>query len=296
MRTEQEIYGQMIQFAEDDPLIRAVGVEGSRTNPTVKKDLFQDFDISYFVTDMEPFMEKDDWLDVFGERLIMQKPEAMALFPPDLGGWFSYLILFKDGNRIDLTIIPLTDVEKYVEMEKGMVSILLDKDRVFPDLPPPTDEAYHVKKPSREFYHDCCNEFWWVLNNVAKGLWREEIPYVMDMINFWTRSQLVTMLSWYVGIRTDFSCSVGKNGKYLDKYLPADMWNEFLKTYPEAEIQAIWTSVFDMCELFEKTALLVGDNLGFDYNSTEAANSFLFLKAVRNLPKDATEIFSEQKH
>ena len=37
----------------------------------------------------------------------MQKPEAMALFPPELGSWFSYLMIFKDGVKLDLTLIPL---------------------------------------------------------------------------------------------------------------------------------------------------------------------------------------------
>ncbi|HKM05313.1 MAG TPA: aminoglycoside 6-adenylyltransferase [Lachnospiraceae bacterium] len=36
-----------------------------------------------------------------------------------------------------------------------------------------------------------CNNFWWCLNNVAKGLWREEIPYTMDMISFHIRPMLI---------------------------------------------------------------------------------------------------------
>jgi len=45
---------------------------------------------------------------------------------------------------------------------------------------------------------------------VAKGLWREELLYVQDMMNFCVRKQLEKVLSWKIGIKTDFSVSVGK--------------------------------------------------------------------------------------
>jgi hypothetical protein len=35
---------------------------------------------------MEKYTGNDNWPDVFGKRVIMQKPEAMPLFPPDWMG------------------------------------------------------------------------------------------------------------------------------------------------------------------------------------------------------------------
>ena len=58
------------------------------------------------------------------------------------------------------------------------------------------------------------------------------------------------MITWYAGIKTGFLCSVGKCGKYLDKYIPSDIWNRYLKTYPVAEETAIWDAVFVMNDLF----------------------------------------------
>lgn len=40
-------------------------------------------------------MESYRWLDFFRKRIVMQKSEAMAMFPPKLGNWFSYLMLFE---------------------------------------------------------------------------------------------------------------------------------------------------------------------------------------------------------
>ena len=49
---------------------------------------------------MDSFTSDDKWLDIFGERLILQKPEDMELFPAVEKG-FSYLMLFTDDVKID---------------------------------------------------------------------------------------------------------------------------------------------------------------------------------------------------
>lgn len=72
---------------------------------------------------------------------------------------------------------------KEIENDK-LCKILLDKDKCLINVSESTDKDYWVKKPTENNFYDTCNEFWWCLNNVAKGLWREEIPYVMDMLNY----------------------------------------------------------------------------------------------------------------
>ena len=65
MRTEQEMYSLILDFAQSDQRIRLVGMEGSRTNIHIPRDSFQDYDISFLVTDMDSFRRDDGWLDAF---------------------------------------------------------------------------------------------------------------------------------------------------------------------------------------------------------------------------------------
>ena len=71
MRTEQEMYDLIIHTAREDERIRAVYMNGSRTNPNVPKDIFQDYDVVYVVTENRPFYEDKCWIDRFGDRLYM---------------------------------------------------------------------------------------------------------------------------------------------------------------------------------------------------------------------------------
>ena len=149
MRSEKEMFDLFLCVANHDERIRIVGMEGSRTNINVPKDDFQDYDISYIVTDMKSFIKNDDWLDIFGKRIITQKPEAMDLFPPH-NEWFSCLMIFEDGIKIDLSIIPIELISDYLASDK-LIKILLDKDGLIANPPIPTDEDYWINKPSAAF-------------------------------------------------------------------------------------------------------------------------------------------------
>jgi len=263
MRTEREMMSLFMRFAENDARIRVVGMEGSRTNVNVPKDDFQDYDISFIVTDMESFLENDDWLDLFGKRIIMQKPEAMALFPAE-NDWFSYLMIFEDGVKIDLSIIPLELLDQYLKDDK-LIRILLDKDRLVPNLPIPTDEDYWIQEPSAAFFDDCCNEFWFVSTYVAKGLFRDEVLFASWHMENIARVELFRMLSWKIGVDYGYDFSIGKHNKYIRKYLTESEWSLLMRTYRMDSIVACWAALDAAHTLFRESSRYVAVKLGFSY-------------------------------
>ncbi len=65
MRTENEIYDLILKIAKNDTRIKAVYMNGSRTNEMVPKDILQDYDIVYVVDDTKSFIEDNDWPGLF---------------------------------------------------------------------------------------------------------------------------------------------------------------------------------------------------------------------------------------
>lgn len=290
MRSEQEMFNLILNIALKDERIRAVYMNGSRTNPNAIKDIFQDYDIVYVVNEVNSFRQDKCWIDQFGKRLYMQSVDEHSFFDYDIENQYGWLIQFADGNRLDLHVCALSKALEEIKRDK-LCKILLDKDNVLPYIPEATDEDYWVKKPTKRQFLDTCNEYWWCLNNVAKGLWREEVPYVMDMLNYYVRPQLIHLLEWKIGYETSFSLSVGKSGKYMNQWLDDKTWNRFLETYSDAVIQNIWQSVFIMCDLFNETAREVSHHVNANYDENEANNSLQYLRDVFALPKDAQEIY-----
>ena len=71
------MYELIIGTARADERIRAVYMNGSRTDKSAPKDIFQDYDIVYAVRETKPFYEDKHWIDRFGERLYMQCPDEL---------------------------------------------------------------------------------------------------------------------------------------------------------------------------------------------------------------------------
>src|SRR5690606_12248617 len=117
------------------------------------------------------------------------------------------------GNRIDLTLQTKNVMLSSYTDDKLTVP-LLDKDDCLPTILAPSDEDYHVKKPTEGLYFARCNNFWWCLQNVVKGMWRDELPYAKQMYEPTTRVCLNDMVSWWIGTKHEFRVSTGKLGKY----------------------------------------------------------------------------------
>jgi len=276
MRTEQEMLDLILGVAKTNELIRAVSMEGSRANPAAPKDCHQDYDITYYVTDMTPFYNNPEWASAnFGKPLIMQMPEAMR--GADNDGGFVYLMLFPDSNRVDLNITT------GMYEDDGEPSItLLDKDDgkgLRPHVPHHDDAIWHIKPTTELCYYSCCNNFWWCMNNVAKGIARDELPYAMAAMQ-WVRSDLSEMLTWYIGIQHGYNISVGKEGKYFKKYLPQDLYVQFAASYSGSDYDDMWRAVFAMSDLFHAVAVPVAEFFSFEYPQNDEDGMREYLQKI----------------
>lgn len=283
------MYALILDVARADERIRAAILNGSRANPHAARDIFQDYDIVYVVTELETFKQNPNWIDCFGERMILQLPDDMLDPPPGDEDGYVYLMQFADGNRIDLGLVPLARLDR---LEQDSLSVLLlDKDGLIPPFPPACEDGYLPIPPSAKAYADCCNEFWWVCPYVAKGLWRGEILYAKYMLDQVVRAELLKMLVWRIGDRTQFEKNPGKHGKYFEQYLDPEEWDLLLKTYSDADYDHTWEALIAACRLFREGARFVGSHFGFEYPQGEDERVSAHLEHVRTLPKDSSEIY-----
>lgn len=293
MRTEQEMYDLILEIAQKDERIRAVYMNGSRTNAKAPKDIFQDFDIVYVVTEAASFIRDEKWTSIFGDFLMIQEPDKNDLhvgMAMDFDRSYGYLMLFKDGNRIDLHI-ETKEAMRVNYLQDKLTLPLLDKDNILPAILEPTDVDYWVIRPTDALYFSCCNDFWWCLQNVGKGIWRDELPNAKQMFDLVIRGRLDEMVSWWIGMNHDFKVTSGKMGKYFKNYLPNLYWEMYKETYSDHNYENFWRSIFVACELFRKLAQDVAGNLSFKYPINDDRNMTEYLMHVRQLPADAESIF-----
>lgn len=283
MRSKQEMLELILSTAREDKRIRAVILNGSRANPNTVRDGFQDYDIVYVVTEIKSFIGNPSWIDRFGERMILQMPELMEDPEPENDGAFVYLMQFTDGNRIDLTLLPVGQARK--ACDDSLKILLLDKDNRFTPFPPPDESSYFPTPPTEKAFADCCNEFWWVSPYVAKGLWRGENYYAHHLLETVLRLQLMKMLTWLFGVKTNFKRNPGKGGKHFHQVLSESVIAMLDKTYPDIKSEHISTALMHMGELFQKCAKEIAATYHFEYPEQDSARVQAYIRKIQNTPK-----------
>ena len=193
----------------------------------------------------------------------------------------TFLILFKEGFRIDFGFSPIRSLKD--EIDDSLSYVLVDKDQIIPKLPEPSDASYWVKKPLEAEYDFVANEFWWCLTNIAKGIFRDELPYVQGMYEMVVRKPLMKMIEWYLGSEHEWKVNTGKFGKWFKRYLREDLYALLCKSYSGRDYEQIWNSLFSASSLFRHTAQEVAKHLSYIYSVEDDHNVVEYLKQVRGI-------------
>ncbi len=281
MRSENKVLNQLLGFAKEENQVRAVLWNGSRVNPNVKKDIFCDYDVVFSVIEPGYFLRNQDWIRQFGDLIIMQQNDCMV------GGTNAYIFLmqFTDGVRIDLSFHSIEVIAESVRRD-SLTEVLLDKDNRIPLLDAPNESVYYVKKPSIQEFTKVVNEAWWIQTYVAKGIWRGELPLVKWMFDGILMDCLIKLLSWQVGLERNWQVNVGKCGRWLKKYLPPDIYEEFVTIYPGTDDEEIWQALAAYGKFVRKIGVKVAEGLGYIYPMQDDINVSGYLQEIyHQLPK-----------
>lgn len=68
-----------------------------------------------------------------------------------------------------------------------------------------------------------------------------------------------------VGIETGFKLSVGKNYKFIERYISEDLWEKLLSTYRMDSYENIWEALFLCHQLFRAVSGEVAERLHYAY-------------------------------
>ena len=266
MRTETEMLDVILQTAKTLQ-VKAVAMSGSRTCPKALKDEFQDYDVVYIVDDLYNLMSDLSWLNKFGKRIIEQEVS--------LGHRRLYLMLFEDGNRIDLTLCPKEYIQEWVDSEAGF-TILEDTENLF-EAYFPNLERHWITPATETDFKNSCNEFWWVSAYVVKGIYRKQVIYTTDHLYGICQQEFLKILAWQVASDRRV-VDIGKNYKYLFNYLPTEKEKEFSNLLDFSSIDKITQSLFATMQLFYQEAQSLAHKMGFDYDMEVAEKMIEYAK------------------
>ncbi len=280
VRSETDIRKLILDFAVNDPRVRAVALTGSRADPGAVRDDLQDFDILFVVDELKSFTADHNWTAFLGEKIIQQLPGEMFYSMPPLTDSpisFAYLMLFEDMNRIDLTLI---ESKYFLDSYKPehFCLVWLDKDRVFYEQSSSDNRDHIIKRPDEKEFLDTCNEFWWVSTYVAKGLLRNEITYAKGMLEKIVRPMFMKAVEWKAGIDNGFTAAFGPEGRHLKKLVPDELYERIMHTYSGSCIDENWKALILMVDIFAELTAEIAASLKFSMNIPEQEKTRTYLR------------------
>lgn len=254
-------YEYIMDIANSDDNIRGVLLYGSRADSSVKPDQYQDYDIYFIVNDTGKFN-----ISIFENVMFCFCPSEV--YPELFPGKNTYLMLFNDDDRIDLTVCTMqTFLSGYTNDQ--LMRCLLDKDNSVHGLNSDDKRGHWVKPIDEKSFRNTCLEFYWETQNMAKGLKRDELSFAMFIRDVSLRDMLNRIIDAYIGMRYNYQVSVGTLGKHRKKYLSQAHYELYKNTYLSNTTKDQWKSLFYMIDLFSSLARQIAEKYNFTYPVNE---------------------------
>ena len=186
-------------------------------------------------------------------------------------------MLFEDGNRIDLTLCPKDQIQEWVNSEADYTVLQDEKGLFVPYFPSP--QRYWTSSASQTDFEKACNEFWWVSAYVVKGICRKQVIYATDHLYGICQQELLKVLAWQVASDRG-TVDIGKNYKYLFRYLPTEKEKEFSSLLDFSSIEKITQSLLATMEFFHQEAQYLAQKMGFKYEKEVAEKMMRYARTI----------------
>lgn len=290
-----KILDQLVEWANQQQLIRAAILTSSRAIPHASLDLFSDYDVILVLRSIEPFYAERTWLEAFGPVLALYRD---PLIDEDALTRSAYVVQYEDGLKIDFNLWPIELLHRVTNSEKlpaefdAGYQVLVDKDQLTSGLKPPTYSAYIPTPPTEATYLELIEGFFLDTTYVAKFLWRDDMMAAKHILDHSLKQEhLRPMLEWQAEIDHGWTLKPGPYGRRLKQHLRPDLWTELESTYTGAGVNEHWEALFRTIGLMRRVASEVGEHLGFTYPEELEWRVVNYLRKVRQLDQKA-ETFS----
>lgn len=254
---------KVVAWASAQDAIRVIILEGSRARRDHTVDRFSDYDLNLYVTDVAQFTGDDAWFAQLAPIWAMEKEVDEAGDP-------TRLVLFAGGHDIDFKLLPVARLHDFIRQralpdgyQRGY-TVILDKDGLTAQLPPPTYQAAPQKKPGEEEFLYAVNVFWFELFHLVKYLHRGDLWHV-KLRDAGIKKRLLQMLEWHAQAAHNGELDTWFAGKYMQSWVQPELWDAFSGIFARFDKEDSWRAVLALIPLYRRLAIETAAHLNYPY-------------------------------
>lgn len=267
-----QLQNQLVAWAESVPAIRVILVVGSQARQLKPADEYSDLDISLYVMgnheqETEAYIQ---WMRDFTPIWMILEEHH-----DDSKSW---LILYQGGIKVDFSITPISALQPLIDQQQLWddqqrgYKILLDKDGVAAQLPPPTpfDAPLYIPPTQEQFIKRVENYFYGAVyvakqirrSNLWKIKWADQIQQTM----------LLEMLEWHAHATHDRPLDTYYRGDFMRDWVSETTWQELHGVFAHFDAEDSWNALLASIRLFTRLTEESAVKLGYDYPRTMIAD------------------------
>lgn len=271
----QQLFERVLTWVHTEEAIRVLILVGSRARPGQVTDRFSDYDLDLYVTDALPYFTDDSWIKQLGTVWAKEKET-------DPSGPSSHLVLFEGGVGVDFTFLSAISLAELVHQQTLPVDyqrgyqVLLDKDSMTAQLPPPSYQPLPARKPTEEEFLYAVNVFWFELFHLVKYLHRGEL-WSVKFRDATLKRRLLQMLEWHAQARHNWVYDTWIVGQHMQSWVEPEIWQALFGIFAHFDKADSWRAVCALLPLYRRLARETAQRLHYAYLSEtdEAITTFI---------------------
>lgn len=247
-----EVMQKLCAFFEANDDLSVFGMNGSKINVNIPDDIFKDYDVVFFTTDVKKYSNDSSFLELFGTILIKTEPETEPNHPEEMlkEKEYIYLVQYESGLRIDFQFRDISLLTSYLK-EDSLTEIIADKEGRISTTILPSDSDYWLRKPTSESVLISITEFWWLIPNILKATLRDQLllaEFYLDL----TRKELFQLIAWSIANEEGWDKNYGKELTLLLTYLSSEEKLRVMSLFNTGSVEQIYQATLEMIRLQEE--------------------------------------------
>ncbi|WP_286904332.1 aminoglycoside 6-adenylyltransferase [Clostridium sp. UBA1652] len=257
----KDIVDKIIKYGETSELVKAEVLIGSQSRQIDCADEYSDIDVMLFVSDIDFFINSDEWISSLGKYYI-------SFVEKTVSGGMERRIIFENAMDADFIFLQADDFSRINELSEIVsrsYKMLLDKDNF-------TDIISHVAQldksfsiPSESEIQNLISEFFFHVIWASKKVMRGELWAAITCVDGYMKKLLLRMIEYHSHALHGTDYDTWHNGKFIERWAEPWVVKEFQNIYARFSDKDIMKALLNTMNLFQKIAIETMDKWDYEY-------------------------------
>ncbi|WP_326513665.1 aminoglycoside 6-adenylyltransferase [Clostridium intestinale] len=257
----KDIVGKIIKYGEKSELVKAEVLIGSQSRQIDCADEYSDIDVMLFVSDIDFFINSDEWISSLGKYYI-------SFVEKTVSGGMERRVIFENAMDADFIFLQADNFSRINELSEIVsrsYKMLLDKDN-FTDIishVAQSDKSFSI--PSESEIQNLISEFFFHVIWASKKIMRGELWAAITCVDGYMKKLLLKMIEYHSHALHGTDYDTWHNGKFIERWAEPWVVKEFQNIYARYSNKDIMKALLNTMNLFQKIAIETMDKWDYEY-------------------------------